>query len=107
MVAFLPFFYTQLHFCLGRIYYFYKMKKLLFIVALFGFIYFGCKGKGGEQSSEKIDSTTFFETSVIFKNDIKEVDSTAFYIYKIDVVNDKKDSTTINKNDFKQLAEKF
>ncbi len=83
------------------------MKRLTIISALLGFIYLGCKGKGSEQASEKIDSTTFFETTVIFKKDINEVDSTAFYIYKIDIVDGKKDSTTINKTDFNKLAEKF
>ncbi len=83
------------------------MKRLFISSALLGFIYLGCKGKGSEQLSEKIDSTTFFETTVIFKKDISEVDSTAFYIYKIDIVDGKKDSSTINKTDFNKLAEKF
>ena len=83
------------------------MKRLFFVNLLLGFIYIGCKGKGSEQPSEKIDSTTFFETSVIIKKDISEVDSTAFYIYKIEIVNGSKDSTSINKADFYRLAANF
>lgn len=80
------------------------MPFFIFVVA---FIIIGCKGKDGKATEENIDTSHFFQTAVIFGKDIKELEATPYFIYKIDIVNDKKDSTAITTPAFKQLAEKF
>lgn len=68
-----------------------------------------CKGKADKsaESNDKADSTKFFETSVIINKDINEVDSTAFFIYKIVTMNGLRDSVVIDKAEFKNLANFF
>jgi hypothetical protein len=84
-----------------------KISILCFIAAL---AIFGCTNNSAsdnDSTAGHTDSTMFFQTSVIIKRDINELDSTPYFIYKIDQVNDKKDSTSINTNSFKELASRF
>ena len=83
------------------------MKIIPFFIFAFGFIIIGCKRKSGNATKESIDTSHFFQTAVIFGKDIKELETTPYFIYKIDIVNDRKDSTAINTPVFKQLAERF
>lgn len=82
------------------------MKIIPFFI-VFGLIMIGCKRKSGNATEESIDTSHFFQTAVIFGKDIKELETTPYFIYKIDIVNDRKDSTAINTPVFKQLAERF
>lgn len=53
------------------------------------------------------DTTRFFQVNEYLQGQIKEVNATPFFIYKIDVVNDTKDSTPINTSYFNQLSQQF
>ena len=84
------------------------MKRTTILLATITLLYLGCKGKGGSTSDKnKNDSSHFFQTNIIFQKDIHEVEATPFYIYKLEKINDKIDSTQINTAAFKQLAVQF
>ncbi len=84
------------------------MKTTTILLAIIALVYTGCKGKGGNASDKnKNDSSHFFQTNIIFQKDIKEVEATPFYIYKLEKINDKTDSTQINTAAFMQLAVQF
>lgn len=53
------------------------------------------------------DTTKFFQLSQYLQGQIKEINATPFFIYKIDIINDHKDSTPINTAMLNQLSQQF
>ena len=86
------------------------MNKVFLFLIISAVLYPGCKDKNKTKAvvtETAVDSSTFFQTSIIFQRDINELDSTPYFIYKISQFNDKKDSTAINTAAFKQVASTF
>ncbi|MDB5247356.1 MAG: hypothetical protein JWQ40_1750 [Segetibacter sp.] len=84
-----------------------KSSILLLIVPLF---YFSCKEtkkETGESKPAVNDTTTFFQVSQFVKSQIDEVNKTPYYIYKIDITNDKRDSIPIDVSAFKEISNQF
>ena len=87
------------------------MKKtgiLFFIISL---SYFSCKQDSNDQAEKnnrvEKDTTTYFQVSEYVRSQIEEVSSTPYFIYKIDISNNKKDSTPINTAIFKEVSNQF
>lgn len=53
------------------------------------------------------DTTQFFQVSQYLQSQIAEVNKTPYYIYKVDVINGKKDSSAINTTIFNQISKNF
>jgi hypothetical protein len=85
------------------------MKKIRLVLIILSLFYVWCKrnGTGENKEAEKADTTKFFQLTEYLKSQINEVNKTPFFIYKIDIVNGKKDSTAINTDVFNQLSKQF
>lgn len=85
------------------------MKFLVTVVAIIVcFLSTSCKHKSEEnKKAAGADTTSFYPIADAINADIKEVNSTPYYIYKKEVVNGKRDSTPANVAMFNQLAEHF
>lgn len=85
------------------------MRKISFVVIFFTLFYLACRTKSNNYSSiaNTNDTVKFFQVNQFLKSQIKEVNATPFFIYKIDVVNGSKDSTPINTFYFNQLSKQF
>lgn len=85
------------------------MKKTIAILVLFALLYLSCKRNPNKAGSEanKTDTTTFFHVNQFIQSQIKEVNSTPFFIYKIDITNNKKDSVAINTAVFNEISQQF
>jgi hypothetical protein len=85
------------------------MEKSCFVFILFTLLFLSCKNNpdGGSSKGNENDTTKFFQVHQFLEGQIKEVNATPFFIYKIDIRNDKKDSTAINTNFFNQLSQQF
>lgn len=85
------------------------MEKSCFAFILFTLLFLSCKNNpdGGSSKANENDTTKFFQVHQFLEGQIKEVNATPFFIYKIDIRNDKKDSTAINTNFFNQLSQQF
>src|SRR5688500_5100386 len=83
-----------------------RLCTVMIIAALFS-----CKGKPttGSETSKKQgnDTTKFFQVSQYIQNQINEVNKTPYFIYRLDVIGDKKDSVAINNEIFGALAKQF
>ena len=68
------------------------MKNAIIPFVVIGIVVLGCKEKSNQSVKEnKIDTSHFFQIAVIFQKDLKEIDATPYFIYKIEKINDKKD----------------
>ena len=85
------------------------MKKISALVLLIAFLYTACKSDKSNGSSKvnENDTTKFFQVSQFLQGQIKEVNTTPFFIYRIDIINDKKDSSSINTTTFNELSKQF
>lgn len=88
------------------------MKNISVVLTLFAFIYASCKsnpnnGSNGSNKTDKTDTTKFFQVSQYLQSQIKEVNATPFFIYKIDIINDNRDSAPINTTVFNRLSQQF
>lgn len=85
------------------------MKNASIVTVLFALVFISCKrnSKSGNVRAASSDTTKFFEVSQYLQSQMKEVNETPFFIYKIDIINEKKDSTPINTAIFNQLSQQF
>src|SRR5689334_8978333 len=85
------------------------MKKLGCIAILFSLFYLSCKTKSSNDGSKANtnDTVKFFQVNQFLQGQIKEVNATPFFIYKIDIINGNKDSTPINTSSFNEIAKQF
>lgn len=85
------------------------MKTTLVILAIFLVVAVSCKHQNTPTTSGDTtqDSTTFFQVNQFIQSQIDEVIKTPYYIYKIEILNDKSDSTAIDINGYKKLAASF
>lgn len=86
------------------------MNKLSFLVLLLALVIASCKNDsaGGKGSGENDrDTTKFFQVNQYLLSQIKEVNATPFFIYRIDITNDRKDSIPINTTAFNKLSKQF
>lgn len=85
------------------------MKIAGFVFLVFTLFYLSCKttpdNTGAKGNSN--DTTRYFQVKEYLQSQIKEVDNTPFFIYKIDIINGAKDSTPINTSYFDQLSSQF
>jgi hypothetical protein len=79
------------------------------MVVLASLVCTSCKNKPNNSTSKanKNDTTKFFQLTQFLQSQIKEVNATPFYIYKIDILNNKQDSTPINTAIFNQVSQQF
>lgn len=79
---------------------------LLFICALAAH---SCKNKSAKaETTSNTDTTHFFSIGDFFMNEVKELETTPYLIYRITTkANGTKDSTTIDKTVFASLAKQF
>ena len=87
---------------------YHSMKKAIIPFVVIGIVFLACKGKSNQSLKDnKVDTSHFFQIAVIFQKDLKEIDATPYFIYKIEKIGDKKDSTAINTAILKQMAQQF
>lgn len=60
-----------------------------------------------QQAAPAHDSTVYYPINSFIRQQIKQVDTTPYYVYRVLVMNSKKDSTTINRATFDSLAKQF
>lgn len=84
------------------------MKQyVISLIIVFSF-YISCKPKAPADEKETIvDTSKFFQVSQYINSQIEEVKKVPYYIYKLDIVNGKQDSSVINNTTFGQLAAQF
>ncbi len=88
--------------------YFCTMKQYAIVLVLISAFYFSCKSKAPvNEKIAIIDTTKFFQVSQYIKSQIDEVNKVPYYIYKLDIVNGKLDSSAISNNSFVKLASQF
>lgn len=85
------------------------MRYCSLVFILFVFLFTSCKNNPNNASTktDKSDTTRFFQVGQYLQSQIKQVNNTPFFIYKIDIVNNSKDSTPINTTIFNQLSQQF
>jgi len=84
------------------------MMKFFIAVVFLSIIFFSCSTNTSQQpDGESKDSSVYYPVHEYFLNEVKDVDSTPFYIYKLSEKNGKKDSAGISKQAFKELAKQF
>lgn len=85
------------------------MRLTGFSIVLFAFACTSCKNNQDKASSKvaEKDTTKFFQITQYLQSQIKEVNATPFFIYKIDIYNNKQDSTPINAAIFTQVSSQF
>ena len=84
--------------------------KNCFILLLFSLLFINCKQKNKQQplNESATDTANFFPVNDFIISDIKDVEQTPYYIYKITVhENNKRDSSSITNDEFKALANQF
>lgn len=72
--------------------------------------YFSCKSNKTAENKDQTkgaDTTKFFQLSQYFKSEIAAVNKTPFFIYKIDIINNKRDSTAITTSIFNHISSQF
>ena len=60
-----------------------------------------------QQAAPAADSTVYYPINNFIRQQIKQVDTTPYYVYRVLVMNGKKDSTTINRAVFDSLTKQF
>ncbi len=86
------------------------MKNFLIFFLISASFYFGCKqngSKGMSNEEKKNDTTHFFQVAEFIEAQIAEVNKTPYFIYKIYIIDGKKDSTPINTALFNQISAQF
>jgi hypothetical protein len=92
-----------------------KVTKQACAITVWGSMLYACFGvlscKNHQQpatAAPAADSTmVFYPINNYLRQQVKDVDSTPYYVYRVLVVNGKKDSTTINRTAFDSLAKQF
>jgi hypothetical protein len=59
------------------------------------------------KSNKEADSTSYFQVAAFIQKQIDEVNRTPYFIYKLTVVDAKKDSTAIDNARFNEIAKQF
>jgi len=75
---------------------------LSFLMAIFCF---ACKGKKKPESD--VDNTKFFPVVSFFQSQVKDVDTSLYFITKIETVNNSSDTTVIPREEFRKYAKDF
>lgn len=86
------------------------MKKTGAFLLIFSLFYYACNQKRSGPTTTKAaknDTVHFFQVAQYLQSQIAEVNKTPFFIYKIDIIDGKKDSIPINTSVFNQVSEKF
>jgi hypothetical protein len=85
------------------------MKKRSLFYSLLALFFLACNNdvKNGSTNENGDDTTKFFQVNQFLQNQIEEVSATPFFIYKITVTNESKDSIPINTTIFNELARQF
>jgi len=90
-----------------------KIRKQALRLAFTGIILYACFGVISCNSHKKpdkapaADNTVYYPINSYIKQQIKQVDTVPYYVYRVLVVNNKKDSTTISRPVFDSLAQQF
>jgi hypothetical protein len=90
-----------------------NIRKQASGLAFIGFILYACTSLiscgDNKQPGNKpaIDSTVYFPINSYIQQQIKDVDTTPYYVYRVQVINKKKDSTTISRAVFDSLTKQF
>src|SRR5690349_12130383 len=66
-----------------------------------------CKSNKQPDEAPAADSTVYYPINSYFRQQIKQVDTTPYYVYRVLVINGKKDSSTISRPVFDSLANQF
>ena len=67
-----------------------------------------CKGNTAKESEPASNDTTkYFQVAEYIQSQVKEINGTPFFIYKLTIEGDKKDSTTISNEETSELAKQF
>jgi len=85
------------------------MKNCSFLL-LFIILFINCRQKNKQQqlNSQSTDTSNFFPVNDFIISDVKDVEQTPYYIYKITVrENNKRDSSSITKEEYNALANQF
>ncbi len=85
------------------------MKEVYFFILIL-YLFYSCRQNGNQATTRqtgKNDTTHFFEVAQYIKTQIEEVNKTPYYIYKLDIINRKKDSNAINTSVFNQISTRF
>lgn len=86
------------------------MKKLRILFLIPFLFYYSCRQNQNQRIAKqavKNDTTRFFQISKFIQNQIAEVNTTPYFIYKLTVFNGKKDSTAINTAVFNRISAQF
>jgi hypothetical protein len=86
--------------------YFCQMNKALFFLLL-TLSACGTKQQQPEQTQSKKEETRFFDVRHYITTDLEDIKKTPYYIYKLDIVNGKKDSTTVTAAEAADFANGF
>ena len=89
--------------------YFCKMKTfsafVFFVLSLF---LCSCKSNSSKKpETQNNDSINFFQVNQFIQSEINEVNHTPYYIYKIEIIDGKQDSSAISNVEFNQLSSTF
>jgi hypothetical protein len=86
------------------------MKNCLFLL-LFIILFINCRQKNKQRqqlNAQSTDTANFFPVNDFIISDIKDIEQTPYYIYKITIHdNIKRDSSSITKEEYKILANQF
>lgn len=86
------------------------MKKAGVFFLLCSLIYSACRQNEKTASAKNTgenDTTHFFQVAQYIQSQIEEVNKTPYFIYKIDIINGKKDSVAINTPVFNRISAQF
>src|SRR5690349_20169437 len=87
--------------------------KQVYKLAFFGCVLYACfsmmscSSKKTQNEAPAADSTVYYPINNYIRQQIKQVDTTPYYVYRVLVEGGKKDSTTINRAVFDSLANQF
>lgn len=83
--------------------------KFVLSLAVMAFLISSCKNSSSTEklSDQTNDTTQFYPVTDYLNEQIKQVDNTPYFIYKITIKNGKKDSSVINQTTFDSLANQF
>lgn len=85
------------------------MKNLPAFLIILVFLHISCKRGASKDSNalSKVDTTKFFQIKQYLQSQINEVNSTPFFIYKIEITNNHKDSLPISTAAFNKISNQF
>jgi len=66
-----------------------------------------CNNKKQPKAAPATDSTAYFDINNYIRQQVIAVDTTPYYVYRVLVINGKKDSVTINRAAFDSLTQQF